>query len=293
MSIRLDLYKIFDQVARSQSFSKGAEKLYMSQPAVSQAIRQLENELGVMLFTRTPKGVTLTNEGRVLLEYTSSALNLLGAGEQKLKNTHSLKEGELKIGATDTICRHYLLPFLERFSTTYPGIKLKILNRTTGELCNLVKSGEISLGVCSLPVEERGLTTIQCKEISDVFLGNRKYLHLINTPLDFAELMEFPLIFLDVQSSSRRYVEEFILSQGYRLQPEIELGSHDLLLDIAKIGLGICCAIAEFAESYLTNDELFEFELKTPIPKRAIGICYLEGVSLSPAALKLIDLLVE
>lgn len=293
MSIRLDLYKIFDQVARSQSFSKGAEKLYMSQPAVSQGIRQLENELGVRLFTRTPKGVTLTNEGRILLEYTGSALNLLGAGEQKLKNTHSLKEGELIIGATDTICRHYLLPFLERFSTTYPGIRLRIINRTTGELCKLIKSGEISLGVCSLPVGEQGLITIQCKEIHDVFLVNEKYDHLINKILDFDELLAHPLIFLDVQSNSRRYVEEFILSQGHKLQPEIELGSHDLLLDIAKIGLGISCAIAEFSQDYLLKDELFELKLKTPIPKRAIGVCYLEKVSLSPAALKLIEFLVD
>ena len=122
MSIRLELYKIFDKVAKCQSFSKAAKELYMTQPAVSQAIMQLEDELKIRLFTRTPRGVILTNEGKLLFEYTNSAISLLDTGEKKLKESRDLKKGELKIGVSDTISRYYLLPYLERFHKSYPNI---------------------------------------------------------------------------------------------------------------------------------------------------------------------------
>src|SRR5690606_5336540 len=114
MSIRLELYRIFDKVAKCQSFSKAANELYMTQPAVSQAIMQLEHELDIRLFTRTPKGVSLTNEGKMLFEYTNSAISLLDTGEKRIKETKNLQAGELKIGVSDTISRYYLLPYLER-----------------------------------------------------------------------------------------------------------------------------------------------------------------------------------
>lgn len=79
---KLDLYKIFCQVAECESFSKASKILYMTQPAVSQAIMQLEKELDIRLFTRTPKGVNLTKEGQLLYEYTSSAINLISVGEK-------------------------------------------------------------------------------------------------------------------------------------------------------------------------------------------------------------------
>ena len=169
MSIRLELYKIFDKVARCQSFSKAAKELYMTQPAVSQAIMQLEDELKIRLFTRTPRGVILTNEGKMLFEYTNSAISLLDTGEKKIKESRDLKEGELKIGVSDTISRYYLLPYLEKFHKSYPNIKLKIINRTTEELCNLIKSGEIDIGICNLPVKDNSLDIRKCKDIQ-IFL---------------------------------------------------------------------------------------------------------------------------
>ena len=128
MSIKLDLYRIFCTVAQCNSFSKAAKELYMTQPAVSQAIAQLETELDIRLFTRTPRGVTLTKEGQMLFEYSNSAINLINTAEQKLLETKNLLAGELRIGVGDTISKHYLLPYLEKFHNQFPSIKFKIMN---------------------------------------------------------------------------------------------------------------------------------------------------------------------
>lgn len=293
MSIRLELYKIFDKVARCQSFSKAAKELYMTQPAVSQAIMQLEDELKIRLFTRTPRGVILTNEGKMLFEYTNSAISLLDTGEKKIKESRDLKEGELKIGVSDTISRYYLLPYLEKFHKSYPNIKLKIINRTTEELCNLIKSGEIDIGICNLPIEDNSLDIQKCKDIHDIFVFGEKYGGLIDKTMTYEGILKYPLIFLDNRSRSRQYVESYLFSKGIKINPEIELGSHDLLLEFTKIGLGIACVVKEFSEDYLLNGSLYEVNLLDNIPKRSIGICLLKGVSLSPSSEKFVGYLLN
>jgi len=144
-------------VGKHESFSRAAKELYMTQPAVSQSIMQLERELDIRLFTRTSKGVILTNEGRILFEYASSAMNLIHVGEDKLLKIKNMMIGDLKIGVGDTISRYFLLPYLEQFHKEYPNIKFKIINATTLELCASVKSGEIDIAICNFPIEDSAL----------------------------------------------------------------------------------------------------------------------------------------
>ncbi|SCG84414.1 HTH-type transcriptional regulator cynR Cyn operon transcriptional activator [Proteiniborus sp. DW1] len=291
MSIKLDLYKIFCEVAKYNSFSKAAKALYMTQPAVSQTISQLERELGVRLFTRVPKGVILTNEGKQLFEYVNSAINLIHVGEKKLIETKNLTSGELKIGVGDTISRYFLLPYLESFHSQYPNIKLKIINRTTLELCDLLKSGEIDIAICNLPIEDSSIEVRELMAIHDVFVYGEDYKDRLSMPMSIEELIGFPLILLEPNSNSRQYVENFMLSKGMKIEPEIELGSHELLLEFAKINLGISCVIKEFSYEYLHNGLLYEVQLIEEIPERSIGVCSLKSVSLSPSSTKFVEIL--
>ena len=284
MNIKLDYYKVFCIVAECQSFSAAAKRLYMTQPAVSQTIMQLEGELGISLFKRNTRGVVLTSEGHLLYEYIHTAMNLIQAGEQKIKETLNLTHGELKIGVGDTISRFFLLPYLEKFHTRFPNIKLKIINRTTLEQCELLKSGEIDLAICNLPIEDPALEVRECLTIHDIFVGGEEYKKLSKNPVSLEKLMELPLIFLEKKSNSRQYVEQYLLSEGIKLNPEIELGSHDLLLEFAKINLGISCVVKEFAKDYLERQEVFEIRLMQPIPRRSIGCLGLKSVPLSPAS---------
>lgn len=289
MSVPLGLYKIFTEVARCQSFSQASKNLYITQPAVSQAIMQLEKELEVRLFTRNFKGVRLTREGEMLYEYAYSAIKLIDAGEKKIMETQNLLSGELQIGVGDTISRYYLLPYLERFHKEYPAIKLKIINRTTTKLCDKIKSGAIDLAICNLPIKDSGIEVRHCMKVHDIFVGGENYKQYAKETLSIEALSKLPLILLDRNSISRRYIEQFMLKKGIQIQSDIELGAHDLLLEFAKINLGVSCVIKEFSKEYLEKGELYELKLEEAIPARYIGACYLKSAPLSPAALAFIE----
>lgn len=290
MISKLDLYKIFCAVGKRNSFSQAAKDLYMTQPAVSQAMMQLESELEIRLFNRTPKGVSLTVEGSLLFEYANSAINLIQAGEEKILEFKNLTTGELKIGVGDTISRHFLLPYLEAFHTRYSNIKFKIVNGTTLELCALLKAGEVDIAICNFPLEDPTLELKPCIDIHDIFVCGEGYKHLLGKKVSLQEVVKQPLILLEPNSNSRKYVEDFMISKGIKISPEFELGSHELLLEFAKINLGVACVTKEFSEEYLENGLLYEVKLTEDIPKRSIGICYLKSVPLSPASTKFVEI---
>lgn len=285
----LDLYRIFNVVSGNKSFSKAAQELYMTQSAVSQAIMKLENELGVQLFHRTSKGIVLTNEGKLLNEYINSALGMINAGEEKILEINKLNTGQLRIAVGDTISRYFLLPYLEDFHARYPGIRLNILNGTTSEICDYIKSGKADVGICNLPINDENLEIISCMEVSDIFVCGDKFKRITEKPISFEYLMKMPLIFLERKSNSRKFVENFFKKKGFQLSPAFELGSHDLVVEFAKINLGISCVVKEFVNNYLERGELYELKLEEEIPKRSIGICHLKNVPLSRAAGKFVE----
>ena len=293
MISKLDLYKVFRQVGKSGSFSKAAEELYMTQPAVSQSIMQLENELNVRLFNRTRKGVTFTTEGNNLFDYVNSAITLIEAGEEKILEFKNLSTGELKIGVGDTISKYYLINFLEKFHTKYPNIKLKIINGTTIELCSYIKSGDIDIAICNFPIEDDSLELIPCSEIQDIFVCGERYKYLLSGKVSYDELTKLPLIFLEKASNSRKYVENFITSRGVNISPDFELGSYDLLLEFAKINLGIACVIKEFSKEFLEKEYVYEIDTLEKVPKRSIGVCYLKKVPLSLGAVEFLKIMQE
>ena len=288
---KLDWYRVFYEVSQHQSFSKAAKSLYLTQPAVSQSISQLENELSIRLFNRNPQGVLLTEEGKLLYDYVDSALNLLSSGENKMEEFKNLKGGKIAIGVGDTISRYFLLPFLESFHQEYPDISFKLVNGTTFELVNILKQGKIDIAICNFPIEDDKLEKITCKHIQDTFVYGNQFNGEFDEPKTIQEVLDYPIICLDQDSISRHFMDEWLANKNLALNPEFELGSHDLLLDFAKINLGVACVTKEFSLSYIEQGLLREIELTEQIPNRSIGICYLKNVSLSLAANKFVDII--
>ncbi|HCM90829.1 MULTISPECIES: LysR family transcriptional regulator [Vagococcus] len=290
---KLDLYRVFYEVSQHKSFSKAAKTLYLTQPAVSQSIAQLEQELSVRLFNRNPQGVILTEEGKLLHDYVYSALNLLDSGEKKMEEFKLLKGGKIAIGVGDTISRYFLLPFLESFHQIYPEITFKLVNGTTSELIETLKQGKIDIAICNFPIEDEKLEKIHCADIQDTFVYGSKYVNDFVQPLTIEEVIQYPIICLDQDSISRRFIDNYLKEKKLSLKPEFELGSHDLLLDFAKINLGIACVTKEFSQAYIDQGLLQEIRLIEQIPKRSIGLCYLKSVSLSLASQKFVQVIIN
>lgn len=285
MYVDLDLYRVFHAVARSGSVSAAARELYVSQPAITQAIKRLEEQLGVQLFQRTSRGMSLTPEGDTLWRHIDSAYGLITAAERKLSQVRSLEDGEITVGAGDTLCKHYLVPHLRAFHSLYPKVRIHVTNRTTPETTELLKAGKVDLGIVNLPLSpDPSLAVEETLTVHDCFVAGPGFTHLKDARLTFQELTGHPLLLLERASNSRRFLDSFARSRGVSLTPEIELGSSDLLVEFAAVGLGVACVVREFVGPELRSGRLFEVRLTEELPARGAGIVTMKDVPLSRAA---------
>lgn len=286
MNIKLEHYKIFNEAATTLSFSVAARNLFISQSAISQVITLLEKELGTKLFLRKSKGVSLTVEGELLYKRINEALSLITTAENELSNVNELKQGELILAAGDSFSEYFLTPYLSLFHRLYPNVKIKVVNRTSLEILELLKNGQIDLGFVNLPIQDEALSYHECFKIQDIFIGRNPS----NKVYTYQELAELPLILLEASSNSRRFLDQQFAKKGIKLNPHMELGAHSLLLEGVKEHLGVACVIKQFSLKDL-NKTAFELRLASPLPERSMGYAYLTRKTLSAPSLKFIELI--
>ncbi len=288
----LEYYKVFYYVAECKSLTLAAARLSISQPAVSQSVRQLEQEVGAKLFVRTSKGVKLTPEGELLFSYVSKGYEQIEMGEKKLAQMMNLELGELHIGASDMTLRFYLLPYLEQFHEKYPKIRVVVSNAPTPETLRYLQEGKIDFGIVSTPFgETAGIRAEKVKEIEDVFVAGLKFIPYKNKMLDLQELEKLPLISLEKNTSTRRYMDDFLEKNGVVMHPEFELATSDMIVQFTLRNLGVGCVMKEFAAEYLESGKLFELRFNKIIPKRNFCVVTDSRNPLSAAGRKLLELI--
>jgi len=295
LGINYELYKVFFHVAHCLSFSQAANQLYLSQSAISQSIRLLEEKLNCQLFVRTTKQVKLTREGEVLFAHIEQAYNFIQSGERSLKEMHSLQKGELNLGASDTICEYFLLSYLQKFKKLYPAIKIKITNRTSPKCIELLEKGFLDLAVINLLEEKKydHLSVQKLQKIHDVFVAGSSFAQLKEQKISWEQLLSYPLLLLEKNSTTRKFLDAFLEQKGFLLKPEIELGSVNLLIKLTVAGLGIAFLSWEHIEEYLSQNKLFLLSLPEQIPSRSIALVTNNKLSLPLAAQKFVNLLKE
>ena len=296
MDIKLERYRIFTAVAETGSFSAAADALFITQSAVSQNIKALEDALGSVLFFRRHGGVVLTEAGKVLYKYASRALAMLTAAEHKLGEYAELTAGELPVAASDTLCMHWLMPYLEKFHAAYPGIRLNIFNRVTSETITELKSGRAAIAFINLPYRQAenddSLRVTRSMPLHETFVCGSAF-PIPDHPLSAKEVAALPLIMLENNSNTRNLVDEHFAAYGVHLEPEIELGSHELLLAFAEANLGVSCVTREFAATHLRDGRLREIPIADPLAPRAVGVVTMANVPLSAAAAEFLRFVLE
>lgn len=291
MTNNYELYKVFYLAAKTGSLTQAAKALYLTQPSVSHAIKQLESSFGLPLFTRTAKGVSLTQEGAMLYSYIEQSQILITLAEEKMAALKNLDSGELRIGGSDSLFKHYLLPHLEEFHARYPGIKLHLNHGTTPETIAFLKEGRIDLGVVRMPIVDPQLDVRGSFQLQDCFVAGARYSELQDKVLSLEMLMHYPIILFSRNSRVRVAISELVQSYGYNLKPDIEVGSVDLLIECARRGLGISFVTREFVSRELEEGSLFEVRLDVPIPISQVGIMTMRNMPLSITAQKFIELI--
>ena len=271
-------------MAKQGNISAAAQNLFISQSAVSQSVKQLEEQLQVRLFSRSTRGVSLTSEGKLLLEYVSHALGLLQSGEEKIAASRQLLTGELIIGASDTVTKTYLLSRLEAFHKDYPDIRIRILNGTTSMVLDYLHAGQVDIAFASEAPDETVYSVRHCVDTHTIFVAAPDYLEF-DKVYTMEEIAALPLILLERKASSRVYLERYFQERGIQIHPEIELGSHNLLISLARIGLGVACVTEEFSLSGLSRGVIVPLKTDFEIPPRAVTMCTLQGVTPTSAAI--------
>jgi len=289
MKTKLDYYRIFYETARFRSFSAAAQHLYISQSAISQCIHQLESDLNVQLFVRTKRGISLTNEGKILFSKVEGAISSIEQGERQLERLCHLESGELKIAAGDTITTHFLLKYLEQFHTSYPDMRIEMANSYSAGTLSLVKEGKADIAFVNMPLEDDELVIEPCLEINDVFVCGPDF--EIKNSYSWEEVAELPLILLEKHSSSRCFLDNLFSEKNISLDPQIEVAVHDLLIRFASIHLGVSCVIEQFSSEELKKNMIKKIHLDPPLPKRSIGCAYLKNAPLSHAAKAFMELI--
>lgn len=288
----LEYYKVFYHVAKTGSLTVAAKELNVSQPAVSQSVKQLEKALGTRLFTRASKGVRLTAEGELLYGYVAKGYEQIELGEQKLEQMLNLELGEIHIGASDMTLQFYLLPYLEQFHEKYPHIKVMVSNAPTPETLRNLHENKIDFGVVSTPFDSReGMKTVKVREIEDVFVAGRKFIQYKNRMLDLQELEKMPIIYLEGVTSTRSCMDAFLQKNNVHVHPEFELATSDMIVQFALRNLGVGCVVRDFAKEYLEDGRLFELRFNMIIPKRHFCVVTNEKNSLSAAARNMLQLM--
>jgi LysR family transcriptional regulator, cyn operon transcriptional activator len=287
--MNLELYRAFYNIAKFGSISKASEQLFITQPAVSRALQQLESSLKCQLFFRTPKGVILTPEGNILFGHIEQAFTQISIGESSIKDIQNLFIGDIKIGISDTLCKHYLLPYLKLFNNLHPAIKIHVICLTSKGIIEHIKLGKIDFGIINMPYFDEQLKFKSIIEVQDCFVVGEKYRRLSNQLQPLSELIKYPLLLLEKSSNSRDFIDQYFSRYSLSVVPDFELGNIDLLINFAKNDFGIACVIKNFILDELQKGNLYEISVIEKIPKREVRAVWLKNIPLSTASKELIN----
>lgn len=293
MDINYELYKVFYCVGKTLSFSEASKMLFISQSAVSQSIKTLEKKLNQTLFVRSTKKVVMTKEGELLFKHVESAVNLLKRGEMQLSEAGALGGGQLRIAANDTICRYFLVPYLNEFHKAFPNVQITVKNGTSSRCVEYLQSNEVDFIITNYPNSKlSGIATIvDIKEFRDVFIVNSEAFGYHNEIVSYEKLSKMPIMMLERNTATSTFLHDIFLKKGIDLVPDVEISSNDLLMDLAKIGLGVA-----FIPDYCVKDlqaGMSLIKLEEKITPRKLVAAYDEAAPLSEVVKYFLNLLKE
>lgn len=281
MNINLELYRIFYVVAKNKHMTKASEELHISQPAISQSIKKLEDQLGGTLFLRSNKGMELTEEGKMFFEYVKGALELINNAENEFTSFQNLSKGEIKIGCSTTLTKLVLLDTLKKFHIDYPNIVVNITNDLTSNLINDLKLGKLDFVIFNESnIKETNVELDKIKELQQGFVYNSDFYS--DNVKKFSDLNKCSLILQKEESNSRKLLDYVASENGVKLIPKLEVVSQELITEFTNIGLGIGYVIVDLAKRNYPN--LKELKINKKLPKINVFLATNKSISLTFAS---------
>lgn len=288
MNVNLELYRIFYVVAKNKHMTRASEELHISQPAISQSIKKLENELGGTLFLRSNKGMEITEEGKMFYEYVKGALELINNAENEFTSYKDLSKGEIKIGCSTTLTKLVLLDTIKEFHKDYPNINIEIKNGLTSDLIQDLKVGKLDFVIFNESnIKEKNVCLKKIKNLKQGFIYNKDYFKDNN--FSFDELNNYPLILQKEESNSRKLLNYIASTYNVSLIPKMEVVSQELITEFVHIGLGVGFCIIDLAKR--NYPYLEELSVNKKIPDISVYLATNKSILLTFASKKFIEYL--
>lgn len=285
MNVNFEHYKIFYFAAKYGNITKAAAALGSAQPNVTRIIKLLEAQLNCRLFIREARGISLTEEGKLLYSHVEAAYSHLLDAQEELRRQGSQERGTVTIGATETALHLFLLNPLHDFKLKYPAIKIKIYNQPTIETVKQLVSGRFDFAVITTPFElPKSFSSVKTLDFNEILVGGTRYANLRSVPLELKELCDYPLIGLGRESATFGFYKSFFTTQGLDWEPDMEVATSDLIIPLIEKGLGIGFVPEKMAEPLLKEKKLVRIPLRCKIPHRSIQIIADRGRGKSLAA---------
>ena len=284
MNVNFELYKVFYHAARLLSFTRAAESLFVTQSSVSQSIKQLESHLGASLFIRNRRNMQLSEEGKALFTHIAHAFEQIKSGERFIEGLRKMEQGEIRIGASDTICRYFLLDYIKQFHHAFPGIRIRITNQPSMKTLTDIAAGRMDFGVVNLPdkAESKGVEIEVIRSFKEVAIATDRWKALLPEAPSIMDLAGHSLISLTPNTNTRKYLDAFFQGHGAQFAPEFELESIDLIVDFVRIGLGIGFVMEE-ALPEADGEQIHVLDLRERLPSRTIAIVTRKGQAMGRA----------
>jgi DNA-binding transcriptional LysR family regulator len=280
IDFNLEYYRAFYYVAQLGSVSKAAEALFLSQPAITRSIQQLEKRLGCKLFARVSRGMQMTSEGRTLFEHVDRAFGELITAEKTLRLMANFESGILNIGATETALHHFLLPIIEDFRKTYPQVFINVSGSSTPEMVRMLHEGKVELAVGVSPIKKADdLVITPATEFRDVFVAGPLLMekeNLRGRVLTAKEICELPLVVVEKGTSARGHIDLWFKEQGAFFKPDYSVRTSSMVLPFVQRNLAIGIVPDLFTRELLAQQAIFEVSVDKSIPERQVVIIHEE-----------------
>lgn len=272
MNISFDLYKVFYYVCEFKSITKAAQFLYVSQPAITKHIKNLESSIGKTLIIRKTKGIELTSDGSKLYNEIKEPVEKF----LKTETTFTKKEDEceIRIVAGYSTIKVFLLKTLSKFNTKYPNVKFEIGTYTYYEAIQRLREGRtdlVFLNLKNVKDELNDLVVEKSYEVQDIFVVSKELKDKFPEQINILELNNYPIICKTGSSVARKNIEQLFKEKSLKFIPKYELSNHWLIEEYVNMNLGIGLVTREFVIDELKSGKLVEIKTDHALPKRTIG----------------------
>ncbi len=276
--INLNLYKIFYEVALSESISDASKKLFITQSAVSKAIKKLEEDLNTNLFYRNSKGVKLTEKGEELLFYVEEAFNNLVTAERTMTESKTLNKGKISIGVPSQIGSFYIFEDITNFHKKYPNIEITIISKTTTQLLKLLERHEIDFIIDTSPINTKidNIIIQPLIEVKNCFVAKSDTSIDIDKIKTIKDLANYPLVLPIKGTDNRKQLDKVFEKNNVELNNVTNIHTSEMIAGSIKKDLGIGYIIYDVIKDNIENGEFKIIDIKEKLPKITINLVYIE-----------------